>query len=134
MATFRSMYNNRPEDVGITCAGSRTKQSFRDECDINTLMRRYERSGVLPNGVGNARYGDFSAVGDFMEAQNLILRSQAQFRALPSRVRDRFRNDAGEFLRFVNDKRNYDEAKALGLLKEEPKAVVDVAPAAPAAG
>ncbi|AXH73641.1 MAG: internal scaffolding protein [Microviridae sp.] len=109
--------------VGIDCSQDevRTKQSFKDECDINVLMRRYEVSGVLPVGVGVGTYGDYSEAPDFMEAQNVIVRANAQFASLSARVRDRFGNDPAKFLEFVAEESNYDEAVKLGLLKDEAK-------------
>ncbi|AXH77469.1 MAG: internal scaffolding protein [Microviridae sp.] len=99
----------------------RTKQSFKDECDINVLMRRYESSGVLPVDVSTASYGDFSEAPDFMAAQNILRRAEAQFASLPSRVRERFQNDPAHFLEFIAEEANYDEALKLGLLKAEAK-------------
>lgn len=133
MTVFRDMYGNRPERVAtIPEKVGRTKQSFKDECDINVIMRRYEKSGVLPQGVGVGSYADFSDVGTFHDAQNVLVKAQAQFDALPARVRNRFRNDPGEFLRFVSDKSNLDEARKLGLLKQEEVTVAPVTPAPPA--
>lgn len=109
------------EDEGVHTPGSsRTKQSFKDECDINHLMERYARTGVLPQNVRNARYGDFMDVGDFRESQLRLKDAEAQFMALPAKVRDRFKNSPEKFLAFVGDKANYKEAKELGLLRDEP--------------
>lgn len=98
---------------------SKTKQSFKEECDINVIMKRYSQTGVLPPGVGIAKYGDFAEVPDYIEAQNTLIQARQQFEALPSRVRDRFRNDPANMLAFVNDKKNKAEARVLGLLKDE---------------
>ncbi|AXH77992.1 MAG: internal scaffolding protein [Microviridae sp.] len=100
---------------------SRTKQEFKDECDINMIMRRYQRSGIFPVGVGVGTYGDFSEVGDYLQAQETVSRAKAQFAGLPSTVRDRFRNDPRVFLDFVQNPGNRDECRRLGLLKEEEK-------------
>lgn len=131
---FPTVYDSkatRPADCGkFFCEGeTRTKQSFREECDINRIMARYLRSGVLPPGVGVGRYGDFSAVTDFHEAQQIIKEAEAQFASMPAKVRDRFKNDPGVFLAFVGDPANAKEARELGLLKDEP--VVPVANGSP---
>ncbi|AXH75125.1 MAG: internal scaffolding protein [Microviridae sp.] len=113
-------------DIDCSADAGRTKQSFKDECDINVLMRRYEVSGVLPQDVSTSTYGDFSDAPSFMEAQNVLARANAQFASLPARVRDRFGNDPAVFLEFIAEDANYDEALKLGLLKSEakPRAVV----------
>lgn len=118
MATKFSAVRGTPVGVEFD-EGTRTKQEFKNECDINRIMAKYLRTGVPPPGVGIGRYGDFSSVGDFREAQECLVRAQGQFAALPAKVREKFRNDPGEFLKFVHDEKNYDEALSLGLLKDE---------------
>lgn len=99
-----------------------TRQEFRDECDINIIMRKYQNTGALPQAWSSppsALYGDFSEAPDFYEAQQVVVRAQEQFDALPARVRERFANDPARFLDFVHNKENLDEARKLGLLKAE---------------
>lgn len=131
MAVFQHMYGERAR-VGIACPGGRTKQSFRDECDINKLMRKYEQSGQLPASVRVGSYGDFATDVDLLAAQLLIKSAEAQFDSLPARVRERFRNSPEEFLKFVQDRKNQEEARKLGLLQEEP--APPAPPVPPAAG
>jgi len=134
MATFQKPYGiagrSRANLGAVDCSGDEpmTKQSFKDECDINVLMRRYETTGLLPVGVGVAKYEDFSEVGDFMQAQATLERARAQFASLPARVRDRFRNSASEFLGFVSNPSNYEEALSLGLLSSEAVSKIPVVP------
>ena len=53
-----------------------TMQSFRDECDINNIIARYETTGFLVDPMVASRrtpsFGDFSKLPDYMEAQNII--------------------------------------------------------------
>lgn len=95
------------------------RQEFKDECDINRIMARYERGGLLPQVDRKPVFGDFSEVGDFQAAQELVARSRQQFESLSSKVRSRFNNRPEEFLEFVGDKSNEAEARALGLLAPE---------------
>lgn len=104
---------------------SLARQEFKEECDINNLMARYAATGYLPQPFKSppvARYEDFASAPDFLEAQLLVLEARDQFMGLPVRVRDRFQNDPMRFLEFVHDEKNRDEARKLGLLKEEPPA------------
>ena len=104
---------------GTTSVGeSMTHQEFKDECDINRIMSRALRTGVLPVGVSVGRYGDFADVGDFHAAQQVIIESQRQFEAMPSKLRSRFENDAGKFLAWIQTA-SVDEASEFGLLSEE---------------
>lgn len=117
---FRSVYVNPPKRVGIDCSkGDKARQEFKEESDINRIMNRYQSTGVLPPGRGLARYGDFSMLGDFQSAQDLIVRARESFEALPALVRDRFRNSPEKFVEFVSDKSNMAEAVRLGIVSED---------------
>lgn len=126
MIKFPSVYAPPDtSDVGVDFSqvDSRTKQSFRDECDINVLMRRYLSGGMLPpmaNGAG--RYGDFSSGVDYLDAQLLVKNAEAEFASLPAHIRDRFRNNPFELLEFVSQPENREEARKLGLLRPEAAA------------
>lgn len=98
---------------------SLTKQEFADECDINTIMANFERTGeIYTSQTLVPRYGDFSIVPDYQTAQNLVIEAQASFDSLPSKLRERFHNDPAEFLEFVSDERNVDEMRQLGILEQ----------------
>lgn len=126
---FRTHYS-APSRVSMSgFSASRTKQAFREDCDINVIVRRYAKAGVLPTEAPGASYGDFSTVGDYFDSMQLLLRTRERFEALPSLVRERFANDPSRMLAFVADAGNADEARKLGLLaplpppKEEPSVV-----------
>lgn len=98
----------------------RTKQEFVKECDINFIMQKYTRTGVLPELIKtDPKYGDFSSAPDFREAQDIIAHANEQFAALSSRQRERFGNDPARFLEFVADGENSDEMAKLGFMKPE---------------
>jgi len=110
-------------DPGLDCSvePSMTKQSFRDECDINTIMSRYERTGVMPESRGDApQFGDYISEYSFQESMNAVIYAQQQFADLPARVRDRFGNDPANMLRFLEDDKNREEAIKLGLVQPPP--------------
>lgn len=102
---------------------SMTKQSFRDECDINTIMRRYETTGEITHlNRRNPEYGDFTDVKTFHEAMNIVQTANQAFSDLPASVRDRFGNDPAKMLEFLQNPENVEEAIKLGLLvrRDEP--------------
>lgn len=50
---------------------SKTHQSFRDACDVNNIVARYERTGELPPARHNPTYGDVVALqGDLTDKVN----------------------------------------------------------------
>lgn len=121
---IHSLYGDLPEDVVVVCEEEvLTRQDAVQECDLNNIMRQYARTGLVPAGLPVARYGDFTLVEDFQEAQAILARAQEQFQALPAKVRDRFANSPAAFLSFVSDRGNLEEARSLGLLREESSPV-----------
>lgn len=111
------------------------KQSFKDEVDVNNIIDKYMRTGVLPETrdiVG--QYLDLINIPDYQSALNTVIQAEEMFDSLPAQVRDRFRNNPQELLDFVADDKNYDEAIKLGLLdaaaveRRSPKKTPDSAP------
>lgn len=95
---------------------SRTKQSFRDECDINNILKKYQTTGILPDLIKtNPQYGDFSSVETYQESMNVVLHANEQFESLSSHIRDRFNNDPTKFLEFATNPQNGKEMVKLGL-------------------
>jgi hypothetical protein len=113
---------------------SRTKQSFRDECDINNILRKFNVTGQLPAGSVQPQYGDFSGITDYQSALNAVMEAQDSFLALPAKIRSRFDNDPALFVEFASDEANKDEMKALGLLREETVQAVVKSPSEPVSG
>lgn len=97
-----------------------TKQCFKDESDINTIMARYQSTGEMPviNQVA-PQYLDVAEGFDFQAMQNQVLEAQALFQSLPSSLRNRFANDPAQFIEYCGDVRNRSEMADLGLLKGE---------------
>jgi len=103
----------RKKFLGETMA----KQSFKDECDINGIMARFQDSGLIDHvNKFKGDYGDFTNVQDYHTSMNQIIAAQAAFDSLPSGVRARFGNQPAEFLNFVEDEDNIDEMREMGLL------------------
>lgn len=97
-----------------------TKQEFREECDINNIMKRYEKDGVLTHfNKYQGQYGDFADVSEYHEAMNKVVAADTMFMSLPASIRDRFGNDAGKFLDFVGDEKNLKEMHEMGLLRDD---------------
>lgn len=96
-----------------------TKQAFRDECNVNTIMRKYQKTGLLPHvDAHKGFYGDFTDVQDYQTSLNQVMAANDMFGSLPSSLRARFGNDPAQFLHFVGNPANRDEMRSLGLLKE----------------
>jgi len=113
---------------------SLAKQSFRDECDINNILRQFNVTGQLPSGSVQPQYGDFSGITDYQSALNAVMAAQDSFLQLPAKVRAKFDNDPALFVEFASDEANKDEMKALGLLRQETAQAVVSSPSEPVLG
>jgi phage internal scaffolding protein len=113
--------DNPPPKPEIDCStgSDPAQQQFRDECDVNHIMDRYNKTGIVTSMAtdpAKAIYGDFSAGIDYQTAHELIFKAEEQFAALPSKIRERFKNDPRLFLEFMNNPENQQEAIKLGLI------------------
>lgn len=96
-----------------------TKQSFKNECDINRIMARYTKTGVIEHLNRNKPEYGFAPEVDFRQALELIDKASDMFDKLPAKIRAKFDNDPGKFLGFVENPENRSEAALMGLLNEE---------------
>uniref|UniRef100_UPI0040479206 hypothetical protein n=1 Tax=Pseudomonadota TaxID=1224 RepID=UPI0040479206 len=123
--------NLASEESALYCEDpSRTKQSFKEECDINTILKRFNVTGQLPVSPLQPQYGDFSGVFDYQTALNAVIVAQESFNALPATVRNRFANDPAAFVDFCSDESNREEMIRLGLVIEKATEVAAESPKA----
>lgn len=104
---------------------SRTKQSHKEECDINTIMRKFYKTGLVKHV--NRFQGDYSAmpdIEDYQQALSIQMQARDAFASLPAKLRAEFENDPGLFLRFVMNPENKQRMKELGLLKKVDETAV----------
>lgn len=94
----------------------KTHQHFKEECDINEIVRRFGLTGKLPEDFRPPVSGDFTGVVDFHTAMNAVRGAQEAFMAMPAELRARFGNDPQRLMDFVEDGKNYDEALKLGIV------------------
>ncbi len=87
----------------------RTKQSFKDETDINAIIDKHARMGTLSHlEQWGGQYGDLSDF-DFQTAQNQMAKANSMFEQLPAGVRQEFSNSPEQFFEFVNDPANIND-------------------------
>lgn len=97
-----------------------TVQDGRDDADINVILRRFGITGQMPTARTAPEYGDFTGVTDYQSALDAVMAADDAFMSLPAELRKRFDNDPAELLTFLNDDKNRDEARELGLLAPLP--------------
>lgn len=111
---------------------SKTQQHFKRECDINHLMAKYQKTGVIDHL--NQYQGDYSDLTDVPDYQTALLKvqsAQTAFDSLPSSIRSKFQNDPAQFLDFVSNPDNIDEMIELGLASKQPAPALEPEPPAP---
>lgn len=125
---FKTAYENLDQasfDTGVACADkSLAQQHMRDETDINIIVGRFLKTGVIPQGLKLPSYADFADVTDFQSAQNVLVAADREFMKIPAQIRARFENDPQQFMMFVMDEKNQEEMIRLGLATRIPPVIV----------
>jgi len=111
------------DESGIACEeASLAQQQFKDECDINNILRQFNITGQLPDAPLSPKYGDFTGISDYKTALDRVIAADEEFMNLPATIRARFDNDAANLIAFLDQEENREEAVKLGLL--EPKETI----------
>jgi len=115
-------FDNGGRVLAPECKEPGADQSFARECDINTIMARYQKTGLLNHRArGTPFWDDVSKVPtDLLHAQEILDTSKNAFFQLPSTLRAMFNNSPGELLMWLDDPANRDEAVKWGLISGPP--------------
>lgn len=123
-----------------TGSESFVQQQFANECDVNTIVRRFGLTGQGPIPASGGVYGDFTGIHDYESALAAVSRAEEGFMALPAGVRERFQNDPARFLSWSGGRTVEELARELpelappAVLVPQPSAPVAPAAAPPAGG
>lgn len=115
--------DKRPKRPTVDCGKGLTKQSMKSQCDVNLIMSKYHKTGLM-NFV-NTRQAEYMDVDnlDFQTAMNMVIDAQNMFADMPAELRKRFSNDPQNFFEFVHDPENIEEMYKLGLADRPETAV-----------
>ena len=110
-------FSERRLEWGLVCQDPHlTKQSFKDQCDINRVLDRAKRGASLSHLENyQGEYGDFSD-WDENTYQDMLLdisRANSVFYDLPAELRAEYGNNPGKFFSFVNDPANKDRLEEI---------------------
>lgn len=95
------------------------QQHTKDAVDINQIMARYIKTGVLDHVTKyQPQYTD-NTMQDYQQSQNIIIKADLMFSELPSQVRKNFGNDPAAFLDFVSNEANHDKLAEMGLTQPQ---------------
>ncbi len=106
----------------LRCGDGMAKQSFKEECDINTILKKYDKTGLIEHvSKYNGSYGDVTESVDYQTALNTVMSAESAFMSLPASIRTLFDNDPHRFLEFAQDPENAEELIEMGLATRAPK-------------
>jgi phage internal scaffolding protein len=115
--TIRTRFDRKRVSLSFPAMG-KTRQDARDECNINKIMAKYQKTGIINfTNKNQPFYGNVEAL-DFQTALNVIQNANELFEQMPSSMRKRFQNSPHAFLDFVQDPANRQEAITLGLINK----------------
>lgn len=116
---LHSAANPRRIDVQMICEGpSMTRQEFTEECDVNNIMRNYDRDmlAFLAVARGEPSYVDFSQMPDTLQGvMNFMMDAENAFMQIPAIARREFDNDPARFVEYASDAKNVDKLREWGL-------------------
>lgn len=118
---FRTAFGDKKRIRVQNDEPSMTKQSHKDECNINLIIKRHDSTGLLTH-VRNMSptYGEVTG-DDFRDSMEKVIAAEQAFGELPSGLRKEFQNDPALFLDFVHDPENQDRMVELGLAEYTPE-------------
>lgn len=124
---FRTQYDKL--SVSCDCGGkSKAHPEFKEECDLNWIMRRTSPSQLAQHNAKYAgSYGNFVGPSEYNKALIAVQDAEQLFFDLPSDIRSKFKNSPHEYLEFVGTASDEELAdigiKADGRVKRDPSPV-----------
>jgi phage internal scaffolding protein len=116
----RTLYD-RVQTIHDCTGETRTVQYFKDECDVNKILQKYQKTGEIEHlNKRTGGYGDVSAVTCYQDAVDIIEKADEEFSQLPSQLRKQLENSPVKFLEWINDPENLDQMVELGLATKHP--------------
>lgn len=97
---------------------SLAKQEFKDECDINIILKRFTRTGEAPPIVLPEHFADLTTRTSYYELSTKIAQANELFYELPAEKRATFLNDPNRWADAVvqaTEAGNADRLEALGV-------------------
>lgn len=97
------MSKKRPYSIDFSKTTSKTQQSFKESCDVNNILARYQKTGIIDHVRKNQEEYGIATGQSFSEAMQLIASATNLFNELPSAARKHFNHDPAAFFDYMND-------------------------------
>lgn len=106
-------YDKSQGQVHPKCGKTMTEQHHKKACDINTIMARYQKTGLVDHvNRHSGSYGDATGA-DFKAAQDLVATHKSIFEELPAQIRAEYDNDVAIYLDDVATEEGVERLKGL---------------------
>lgn len=105
------MLESKPKDY----SDGRTKQAFKDQCDINKMLKKAAKVGSIAHleKYPEKVYGEFDGEFTLLDARLVMGRAQEIFDDLPSQTRKDFNNDPLAYVQWAGKPENNDKLRDL---------------------
>lgn len=110
---FNKAYNTKRVQIEFG-EETMTEQHHAKACDINGILEKYQRTGVLEHR--NEHRGEYAFVDGttFQECMNVVAKANSMFEELPAKVRQEIGSPKA-FLEFVQNPANAKKMVEMGL-------------------
>lgn len=102
--------------VVLVTGEGKTEQSHKKQCDMNYILRNYQKTGLITHAKKYQGQYDDVKVQDFNDAMMLVTKAKAMYEELPSNIRSRFTGPE-QFIAFTNNPANAPEMVKMGILR-----------------
>ena len=114
---FKKLYEARVDNNGtidLVEAGRENLydyiQSFKDSCDINTIVKRFAAGDTDVLARRQATYGDFTQLpGTYAELLNTVIQGENYFNSLPLETRAKFNHSFHEWMASMDNMQEFVE-------------------------
>lgn len=134
MKTKVSDWQSRnPVHVKCTKAECKTEQHHAPNCDINKIIAKYQKTGLIDHiATYQPVYADVSGA-DFQQAMNTVIHGEKLFADLPAPVREYYQGDPAVFLDAVQTDEGVQQLSELmnPVLQGEPMPTPENGPEGP---
>lgn len=129
---IRKPYETRTRQPMLAFDDGQCQQQFKEECDINNILAKYQKTGAVTHANNRAAEYGFATSLDFRQSMEIVVKAKTMFNELPSTIRRKFGGSPEAFLDFVQNPANASEMVEMGLVEtpdQEPQQIQSVAPA-----
>lgn len=124
MSKVRNRFSDRVAVIAME-GESRTQQHFRESVDINNILAKYRKTGIIEHVKrAKERYGDFSELAEYGKNMDKVAKAQQSFEMLPAELRNQFQNNIPKFFEYIQKEENKEQCIKWGIFDapKEPKA------------